>query len=191
MDDVNNDFPSLKNHFLLAMPGLRDPHFSHAVVYICEHSEEGAMGLVVNNQLNIPVKAIFDQLQLKYSDATSSPLIFSGGPVQRDRGFILHQNCTQKWESTVEISQDISLTASKDILSDIALGNGPEHSLITLGYSSWGPGQLEEEIVQNSWLTVPADSAIIFNTECKNRARAAASSIGIDINKLSFISGHA
>ena len=103
----------------------------------------------------------------------------------------MHQNCTQKWESTVEISQDISLTASKDILSDIALGNGPEHSLITLGYSSWGPGQLEEEIVQNSWLTVPADSAIIFNTECKNRARAAASSIGIDINKLSFISGHA
>ena len=191
MDEFNNDFPSLKNHFLLAMPGLRDPHFSHAVVYICEHSEEGAMGLVVNNQLNIPVKAIFDQLQLKYSDATSSPLIFSGGPVQRDRGFILHQNCTQKWESTVEISRDISLTASKDILSDIALGNGPEHSLITLGYSSWGPGQLEEEIVQNSWLTVPADSAIIFNTECKNRARAAASSIGIDINKLSFISGHA
>ncbi|MDE0840776.1 MAG: YqgE/AlgH family protein [Porticoccaceae bacterium] len=182
---------NLKNHFLLAMPGLNDPNFSQSVVYICEHSEEGAMGLVINNQMDIPAKAIFDQLQLQYSDNNGESLIFAGGPVQRDRGFILHQSCGQKWESTVAISEDVSLTASKDILSDIAIGNGPEKSLITLGYSSWGAGQLEEELVQNSWLTMPANSTIIFNIDCEKRAHAAASSIGIDLNRLSLDSGHA
>jgi putative transcriptional regulator len=191
MEKDNQPITNLKNHFLLAMPGLNDPNFSQSVVYICEHSEEGAMGLVINNQMDIPAKAIFDQLQLRYSDDNGDSLIFAGGPVQRDRGFILHRSCGQKWESTVAISDDVSLTASKDILSDIAIGNGPEKSLITLGYSSWGAGQLEEELVQNSWLTMPADSAIIFNTDCENRAHAAASSIGIDLNRLSLDSGHA
>ncbi len=182
---------NLKNHFLLAMPGLIDPNFSNSVVYICEHSEKGAMGLVINNQMDIPLKAIFDQLQLNYHEESGDSRVFSGGPVQRDRGFILHKSCEQKWESTVAISDEISLTASKDILTDIAAGNGPENALITLGYSSWGAGQLEEELVQNSWLTVPADSAIIFSTDCGERAYAAASSIGIDLDRLSLDSGHA
>ena len=182
---------NLKNHFLLAMPGLADPNFANSVVYICEHSESGAMGLVINNQMDIPVKAIFDQLQLNYHDESGNSLVFAGGPVQRDRGFILHPSCEQKWESTVAISDEVSLTASKDILNDIAAGNGPENALITLGYSSWGAGQLEEELVQNSWLTIPADSAIIFDTDCGNRAHAAVSSIGIDLDRLSLDSGHA
>ena len=173
------------------MPRLSDPNFSQSVVYICEHSVDGAMGLIINHQLDIPVKAIFDQLELQYDDQYGNSLIFDGGPVQRDRGFILHRSCERQWESTLTIADDISLTASKDILSDIALGNGPEEALITLGYSSWEPGQLEEELTQNSWLTIPADSAIIFNTDCDNRAGAAASSIGVDIDMLALDAGHA
>jgi len=182
---------SLKNYFLLAMPGLNDPNFAHSVVYICEHNAEGAMGLIINQQLDIPVKAIFDQLELSYLDECGSSLIFDGGPVQRDRGFILHPSVEQQWESTVAIGDDISLTASKDILTDIALGKGPTNALITLGYSSWEAGQLEQELTQNSWLTIPADSAIIFHTDCAKRAGAAASTIGLDLAMLSHDAGHA
>lgn len=182
---------SLKDYFLLAMPGLSDPNFAHSVVYICEHNADGAMGLIINQQLDIPVKAIFDQLELSYLDECASSLIFDGGPVQRDRGFILHPTVEQQWESTVAIGEDISLTASKDILTDIALGKGPENALVTLGYSSWEAGQLEQELTQNSWLTIPADSAIIFHTDCANRAGAAASTIGLDLAMLSPDVGHA
>jgi len=182
---------SLKNHFLLAMPGLRDPNFSRSVVYICEHSQDGAMGLIINQELNIPVNAIFRQLDLDYHDGCGDNLILDGGPVARDRGFILHQASTQRWESTVDISDDVSLTASKDILSDIAVGKGPQHALIALGYSSWDAGQLEQELTTNSWLTIPAKSAIIFNTQCDKRADVAAASIGIKLNMLSMDIGHA
>ena len=182
---------SLKNYFLLAMPGLNDPNFSQSVVYICEHSADGAMGLIINQQLDIPAKAIFDQLELSYLDSYGNSLIFDGGPVQRDRGFILHKSSKQQWESTVPIAEDISLTASKDILSDIAQGKGPESALITLGYSSWESGQLEQELAQNSWLTIPADSAIIFDTACAKRAAAAASSIGVNLDMLALDAGHA
>ena len=182
---------SLKNYFLLALPGLNDPNFAESVVYICEHNADGAMGLIINQQLDIPVKAIFDQLELSYLDECGSSLIFDGGPVQRDRGFILHSSVEQQWESTVAIGEDISLTASKDILTDIALGKGPTNALITLGYSSWEAGQLEQELTQNSWLTIPADSAIIFHTDCAKRAGAAASTIGLDLAMLSHDAGHA
>jgi putative transcriptional regulator len=173
------------------MPGLNYPNFAHSVVYICEHNAEGAMGLIINQQLDIPVKAIFDQLELSYLDECGNSLIFDGGPVQRDRGFILHSSVEQQWESTVAIGEDISLTASKDILTDIALGKGPTNALITLGYSSWEAGQLEQELTQNSWLTIPADSAIIFHTDCAKRAGAAASTIGLDLAMLSHDAGHA
>jgi len=175
----------------LAMPGLNDPNFSQSVVYICEHNADGAMGLIINQQLDIPVKAIFDQLDLKYLDDCGSSLIFDGGPVQRDRGFILHPSVEQQWESTVAIGEDISLTASKDILTDIAMGKGPENALITLGYSSWEAGQLEQELAENTWLTIPADSEIIFHTDCDKRAGAAASTIGLDLAMLSHDVGHA
>ena len=190
-DTAKKTISSLKNYFLLAMPRMSDPNFSQSVVYLCEHGVDGAMGLIINHQLDISVKAIFEQLDLEYEDKYADSLIFDGGPVQRDRGFILHKSCERKWESTLAISDDISLTASKDILSDIALGNGPEESLIALGYSSWEPGQLEKELSQNSWLTIPANSAIIFNTDCANRAGAAASSIGVDIDMLALDAGHA
>jgi len=191
MKNSKKTVTSLKNHFLLAMPGLDDPNFSQSVVYICEHSTDGAMGLIINQQLDIPVKAIFKQLELDYDDEYGNGLIFDGGPVARDRGFILHRTSTRKWESTVCISDDISLTASKDILSDLAVGAGPEHALVTLGYSSWEAGQLEQELTTNSWLTIPANSAIIFNIDCHKRAEAAASSIGLDLSMLSTEMGHA
>jgi putative transcriptional regulator len=182
---------SLKDHFLLAMPGLNDPTFSDSVVYICEHNSEGAMGLIINQQMDIPVKAIFDQLKLEYQDDCARPLLFDGGPVQRDRGFILHARCDQEWESTLAISDEISLTASRDILSDMAMGKGPKNSLVTLGYSRWDAGQLERELGENSWLTIPADAEIIFNTDCAQRASAAALSIGLDLRRLSHQAGHA
>jgi len=188
---IKKTISSLKNYFLLAMPGLNDPNFAQSVVYICEHSADGAMGLIINQPLNIPAKAIYDQLELSYGEEYGSAVIFDGGPVQRDRGFILHPTVDKQWESTVEIAADISLTASKDILSDIAVGNGPENALITLGYSSWAAGQLEEELTQNSWLTIPADSAIIFHTDSAKRAGAAAFTIGLDLAMLSPDAGHA
>lgn len=190
-ETIKKTLSSLKNHFLVAMPTLSDSNFARSVVYICEHSSDGAMGLIINQQLDIPAKAIFDQLQLDYENQYAGNLIFDGGPVQRDRGFILHRTCDKKWESTILVGEDISLTASKDILGDIAVGTGPEDSLITLGYSSWGAGQLEEELKQNSWLPIPADSAIIFNTDCAHRAEAAASSIGLDLNMLALDAGNA
>jgi|TARA_B110000444_G_scaffold74129_1_gene69790 putative transcriptional regulator len=191
MNSQKKTVTSLKNHFLLAMPGLDDPNFSQSIVYICEHSTDGAMGLIINQQLDIPVKAIFKQLNLTYHEEHGDGLIFDGGPVARDRGFILHRTSTEQWESTVSISDEVSLTASKDILSDLAIGAGPEHALVTLGYSSWEAGQLEEELTTNSWLTIPANSAIIFNIDCHKRAEAAASSIGLDLSMLSSEMGHA
>ena len=182
---------SLKNHFLVAMPGLNDEHFSGSVVYICEHNAEGAMGLIINQQLDIPAKAVFDRLELEQKNNQGDELIFDGGPIQQDRGFILHSTSDQKWESTIHIGGGVSLPTSKDILGDIALGGGPKDSLITLGYSSWEAGQLEREIKENTWLTIPADSSIIFNTHCTQRAHAAALSIGLNLDSLALDSGHA
>lgn len=191
MESKKHTVNSLKDHFLLAMPSLNDPHFSDSLVYICEHSQNGAMGLKVNQTLDVPVKAIFKQLGLKYDNNSGNQFIFDGGPVARDRGFILHQSSEESWESTVAISEDICLTASKDILGDIAMSKGPSNAIVTLGYSSWDAGQLEQELADNSWLTMPSSSAIIFNIECHKRASAAASSIGLDLNMLSPDMGHA
>ena len=180
-----------QEHFLLALPGLTDPKFAQSVVYIFEHTLDGAMGLIINQQMDIPVNAIFKQLDLDYHKDYGDNLIFDGGPVARDRGFILHPKTAQEWESTISISDKICLTASKDILSDIAVGEGPKNAIVTLGYSSWGAGQLEEELASNSWLTIPSDSAIIFDTACHRRAAAAAASIGLDLAMLSSDMGHA
>ena len=182
---------SLKNHFLLAMPSLNDENFSGSVVYICEHNADGAMGLIINQQLDIPAKAVFDRLDLEQKNNRGDDLIFDGGPMQQDRGFILHSTSEQKWDSTIHIGGDVSLSTSKDILGDIALGGGPKDSLITLGYSSWDAGQLEQELKENIWLTIPADSSIIFNTDCTQRAQAAAMSIGLNLDTLALDSGHA
>lgn len=184
-------FSSLKNHFLLAMPAMQDPNFAHSVIYVCEHSPEGAMGLTINHPINVPISQVFEQLDLDYVTEHAEDLLLAGGPVQTDRGFVLHSPAPRRWESTLEISSDICLTASSDIIVDIARDQGPSHSLITLGYAGWGAGQLEQELADNTWLVTPADPAIIFNTPFEERARATAAGIGVDLSSLSSQAGHA
>ncbi len=181
---------NLVNHFLIAMPGLMDPNFSHSITYICEHSEEGAMGLVVNHTLPMHFDEVLDQMGIKDCAQVGEKEVLAGGPVQVGRGFVLHSP-DKHWPSTLKISDDISLTASRDILEDMASQAGPERSLVILGYAGWDPGQLERELAENTWLTVPADSRILFETETAQRWQAAADCMGVDLNLISTCAGHA
>jgi len=181
---------NLSNHFLIAMPGLDDTSFAHTVTLVCEHSAEGAMGIVINAPLNINMEEIFQQMQLTAPEEVNKRTVFAGGPVQLERGFVLHKTGTI-WNSTLEISKDISLTVSKDIIAAIANEEAPPEAIVALGYAGWGAGQLEEEIAENTWLTLIADSEIIFNTPCEQRWALAAQSLGIDLNLMSSTAGHA
>lgn len=181
---------SLRDHFLIAMPGLNDSSFAHTVTYICEHSDKGAMGVVINAATPMLLKEIFSQMDLDDLSDQGDQIVMSGGPVQPERGFVLHSN-EAKWQSTLEISSDISLTASRDIITALAAGRGPKQCLIALGYAGWGEGQLEAEIAANSWLTVPADKDVIFNTPFEERWTTAAQALGIDVNLISSTAGHA
>jgi putative transcriptional regulator len=181
----------LTNHFLIAMPGLMDPNFFHTVTYICEHSADGAMGLVINRPMGLQLADIFEQLEIKITDnnVMQQP-VYLGGPVQGDRGFVLHDSDSQ-WESTLRITDEISVTTSLDILHAIAHGEGPTNTLVTLGYAGWGAGQLEEEMAQNAWLSGPAKRDIIFQRASQERWQAAADLLGVDLNLLSSDAGHA
>jgi putative transcriptional regulator len=181
---------SLRDHFLIAMPGMSDPSFSHTVPYICEHSEKGAMGVVINTATPMQLKEIFAQMQLDDQSPAGEQIVMAGGPVQPERGFVLH-SCDTEWQTTLKVSDEISLTVSRDIISAMAEGNGPEVFLISLGYAGWGEGQLEAEIAANSWLTVPADKNIIFHTPIEKRWTQAAQSLGIDLQLMSGTAGHA
>jgi putative transcriptional regulator len=181
---------SLRDHFLIAMPGMADPSFSHTVTYICEHSDKGAMGVVINTTTPMQLKEIFAQMQLEDNASHGEQIIMAGGPVQPERGFVLHSGETQ-WQTTLKVSDEISLTVSRDIIAAMAEGNGPQDFLISLGYAGWGEGQLESEIAANSWLTVPADKNIIFHTPVDKRWAQAARSLGIDLQLMSGSAGHA
>ena len=182
---------NLTNQFLIAMPGMAGGTFTGAVVYLCEHTEKGALGLVINKPIDIKLRNLFEKVELKLeSDELAEQPVFFGGPVQTERGFVLHSNDT-KWQSTLEISSAIYLTASRDIITALAAGRGPKQCLIALGYAGWGEGQLEAEIAANSWLTVPADKDIIFNTPFEERWTTAAQTLGIDVNLISSTAGHA
>jgi|SRR5690554_554388 len=182
---------SLRNQFLIAMPGMNDTSFAQSVTYICEHSADGAMGLVINHPTPLTLGDIFQQLELKQSDPSALTQVLAGGPVSTERGFVLHPSSAQQWQSTVEVAAGISLTASSDILSSLADGQGPDDYLVTLGYAGWSGGQLEQEIAANAWLTVPADQQIIFHTPTEQRWAAAARDLGIDLNLISSTAGHA
>lgn len=149
------------------------------------------MGLTINRPMDIPLSRVYEQLELGHRGPSGKQLLLSGGPIGMECGFVLHPTKNQQWEATLEISPQISLTASRDIIADMASGKGPEDAIVVLGYASWGPGQLEEEIADNAWLTVPGDAQIIFHTPANERAHAAAALIGVDLNKLSGFSGHA
>lgn len=181
---------SLRDHFLIAMPGLTDPLFSRSVTYICDHSEQGAMGIVINQPLDLRLGDVFEQLSIDYHTNLGDSPVLAGGPVNVQRGFVLHRD-QGKWESTLRITSEISLTASRDIVSAIAREEGPEFAQFALGYAGWSPGQLEEEIAANSWLVVPADTNIMFNTPVEERWAATAARLGVDMNLISSTAGHA
>ena len=180
----------LRNHFLLAMPSLTDPLFSRSVTYICDHSEHGAMGIVLNQPLGITLTDVFQQLALNTNSLSGRIPVLAGGPVNTQRGFVLHRD-QGSWDSTLRITSEICLTASRDIVAAIADDSGPKSAQFALGYAGWSAGQLEEEIANNAWLTVEADSSIIFDTPVDQRWSAAAASLGIDLNLISSVAGHA
>ena len=182
---------SLKNHFLIAMPTLDDPNFSEAVTYICQHTPDGAIGIVVNRPGTLTLGEICSQLDIGVTDgARADSAVLSGGPVEPARGFVLHGDAPQ-YESTISVSDEIHLTASRDILEAIATGRGPVRAILALGYAGWDAGQLEAEIAANAWLIVEARSEIIFDTPYEQRWAAAANLIGVDIHGISSYSGHA
>jgi putative transcriptional regulator len=188
---VATDLVDLTNHFLLAMPSMADPNFGGAVVFVAEHSAKGALGLVINRPMELDLRSLFERidLELEIAPLASSPVYF-GGPVQTDRGFVLHQPLGM-WSSTVSIDGRLGLTSSKDVLEAVASGAGPARMLVTLGYSGWGPGQLEDEIAHNAWLTVAADPELIFETPAAQRLQHAFALLGIDPAFLSSSAGHA
>ena len=183
-------FQSLKNHFLMATPALSHGFFAGSLTFICEHNEAGAMGIVVNQPLQIDLGQILQHLDLTKANEPPGQAVLAGGPVQVDHGFVLHTG-DGKWDSTLGIATDIWLTTSKDILVAIANGTGPSKHLIALGYAGWAAGQLEGELLQNSWLTVPARADILFEIPCEERLQAAGQSLGIDIRLMSAAAGHA
>ncbi|MBK1735265.1 hypothetical protein CKO15_08190 [Halorhodospira abdelmalekii] len=185
------DGAHLANHFLIAMPSLADPNFSQTVTLLCEHSSAGAMGIVVNRPTDVKLGDLFAHLELEVSNSSpQEQTVFAGGPVQRERGFVLHPP-DERWEASLRISEEIAITTSRDILVALARGDGPKQSLVALGYAGWGAGQLEQELAQNAWLSGPVDPRVIFATETAKRWRAAAAHMGIDISLLSSESGHA
>lgn len=181
----------LRNHFLLAMPCLSEGIFSHSITYICEHGESGAMGIIINRPLDLSVSEIFEHLQIDCERDYSDMPVMAGGPVQMDHGFVLHRYCEKSWEASLKVTGEITLTTSRDILRAIAADQGPEDHLIALGYAGWGAGQLEQELAENSWLTLPGSSDIIFSTPAEQRLQAAAGLLGIDMNLISGQAGHA
>lgn len=186
MDNAN-----FTDHFLIAMPSMLDPNFAGTLTYICDHGEQGALGVVVNRPIELNLDALFSQigLDLEVSDLKDKP-VYYGGPVQVERGFVLHRPVGE-WGSTLSVNDRVGLTTSKDILEATARHEGPAEILVTLGYAGWGPGQLEDEIKQNAWLTVQADPEVIFNLPAEQRIPAAMKLLGIDVAMLSEEAGHA
>lgn len=188
---------NLTNHFLIAMPSLSDELFGRSVVYMCEHSERGALGLVINKPSDILLPRLFEKVELPLgrADLTQAP-VFQGGPVQTERGFVLHEPITagegeSVYASTMTIPGGLEMTTSKDVLEAMASGGGPRKVFVSLGYSSWAKGQLESEITENSWLTVPADPALIFDTPVEERYEKAMGLLGLQPWMLSPDAGHA
>jgi putative transcriptional regulator len=195
---------NLTHHFLIAMPGLADSGFTKSVVYLCEHSERGALGLVINKPSELNLQHLFDKVDLpmQRQDLSNTP-VFQGGPLQTERGFVLHESMhgipsagdipseESVYASTMTIPGGLEMTTSRDVLEAISTGSGPSRVLVSLGYSSWGEGQLESELADNSWLTVAADTAVIFDTPIEQRYDQALKLLGIEAWMLSPVAGRA
>jgi putative transcriptional regulator len=188
---------NLTNQFLIAMPGMGDGTFAGTVVYLCEHTEKGALGLVINKPIDITLKSLFEKVELSLDrdDLAEVPVYF-GGPVQTERGFVLHEPLPEgdeggPYNSSLKVEGGLEMTTSKDVLEAISSGAGPKKVLVTLGYSGWGAGQLEEEMSRNGWINVDAEPGIIFDTPVSQRYGKALSLLGIDASMLSSDAGHA
>ena len=199
---MSTDFApiNLTHHFLIAMPGMQDDSFARSVVYLCEHSERGALGLIINKPTDLSLKGLLDKvdLSLRRDDLADAP-VFLGGPVQTDRGFVLHDPMRSAdapadesaYSSTMHVPGGLDMTTSKDVLEALSTGAGPRRVLVTLGYSSWGEGQLESELAENSWLTVGADVSLIFDTPVDQRYDSALELLGLQAWRLSPQAGRA
>ncbi|HEX6708414.1 MAG TPA: YqgE/AlgH family protein [Albitalea sp.] len=186
---------NLTNHFLIAMPGMAGDTFAGTVIYLCEHTEKGALGLVINKPIDIKLKNLFEKVELTLDrdDLAEAPVYF-GGPVQTERGFVLHEKLDGDgghYNSSLQIPGGLEMTTSKDVLEALSNGAGPKKVLVTLGYSGWGAGQLEDEMKRNSWINVSAQPEIIFDTPVEQRYDKALSLLGIDPRMLSQEAGHA
>jgi len=186
MENVN-----LTHHFLIAMPNMADPYFSKSLTYICEHNEQGALGLVLTRAVDLTLGNLLEQIEIPIASPEIGAIqVHFGGPVQTDRGFVLHAPPGQ-WQSTLRVNDEIALTTSKDILEAVARGEGPDKIFITLGYAGWAPAQLEHEMSLSAWLSVPAESSLIFDLPLDTRFDAAMHLLGIDAINLSDDAGHA
>lgn len=186
-----NATASLKNQLLIAMPNLQDPNFARTVTYICEHGEHGAMGIVINRPTDLRLADVLQHMQIEGGmGVAGEQIVYLGGPVEEERGFVLHTH-TEPWDSTLAVNGEISITTSRDILEAMARGEGPEHTLVALGYAGWGAGQLEREMQQNAWLSGPVDQSILFELPADQRWEAAAGLLGVDLHLLSTDAGHA
>jgi putative transcriptional regulator len=185
---------NLANHFLIAMPSMSDPIFGGTVVYICEHNEKGVLGVVINKATDMTMDVLFDRIDLKVAEGLrasvgSEPIMF-GGPVQDDRGFVLHSP-SGRYSSSLPVTDDVAFTTSIDVLEAVANGSGPQRMLVSIGYAGWSPGQLEEELAKNGWLTVGADARVLFDLPIEERYNAAIKLLGIDPLMLASEAGHA
>ena len=185
---------NLANHFLIAMPAMQDPVFGGTVVYVCEHNENGVLGVVINKPTDMTMEVLFDRIDLKLAAGSDTPIInepiMFGGPVQDDRGFVLHTPGAH-YSSSLMVTDEIAFTTSIDVLEAVAKGDGPERMLVSIGYSGWSPGQLEDEIGRNGWLTVGASADILFDFPIEQRYVAAIKLLGIDPLMLASEAGHA
>ncbi len=181
----------LTNQFLIAMPALRDPNFHRTVTYLCAHNNEGAMGIVINRPLDLNLGEVLDHMSIEVENIeVKDMMVLQGGPVQRDRGFVIHEPAGQ-WDAVLAVGDEIGVATSRDILTAVAHGDGPERAVAALGYAGWGAGQLEHEVQQNAWLSGPADSSIIFDLPYEKRYESAARLLGVDLDRLSGEAGHA
>lgn len=186
MDNVN-----LTDNFLIAMPAMKDPYFAGSLVYVCEHGPSGAMGVIVNRPIDMTLSVLFEkvELSLEFPDLADKPVYF-GGPVQLDRGFVLHRPVGE-WQSTLSVTgSDIGLTSSRDVLTALGASGQPKDVLVALGYAGWSAGQLEEELGQNAWLSVPASHSVLFDLPAEERLPAAMQNLGISFSQLSEVAGH-
>nr|VFK43640.1 MAG: putative transcriptional regulator [Candidatus Kentron sp. TC]VFK45152.1 MAG: putative transcriptional regulator [Candidatus Kentron sp. TC]VFK58312.1 MAG: putative transcriptional regulator [Candidatus Kentron sp. TC] len=180
----------LTNQFLIAMPTLKDPNFHRTVTYLCAHNQEGAMGIVINRPLGLSLGEILKHMDMEVKDpAVNYMRVFHGGPIQPERGFVIHRP-SGKWDAMLPVGDDIAIATSRDILAAIAEGTGPPNVVVALGYAGWAPGQLEREVAENTWLSVPIDSRIIFDVPFEKRWKSATQMLGIDPLLLSGDVGH-